>query len=62
MQLSELMMKLKESDKVFATLLALNVAVFLGWRVPAAQQFMIKYFSLNLFTSKFKSGLLSDLI
>ena len=37
--------------KVFAPILALNVAVFLMWRIPAMQPFMFRYFAANPSTS-----------
>eukprot|EP00095_Tigriopus_kingsejongensis_P007434 snap_masked-scaffold443_size169656-processed-gene-0.9 protein:Tk07434 transcript:snap_masked-scaffold443_size169656-processed-gene-0.9-mRNA-1 annotation:"presenilin rhomboid-like preproprotein" len=38
---------LSKADMVFAGICAANVAVFLAWRVPMLQPFMLKYFTSN---------------
>jgi len=38
---------LSEADRLFAQILAANVAVFLAWRVPALAPFMTRYFTAN---------------
>ena len=44
-ELNRLWNSLSPSDQLFAPILLANVAVFLGWRVPAMAPFMARYFA-----------------
>lgn len=38
---------LTEGERIFAPICALNILVFLAWRVPKFQPYMLKYFCSN---------------